>query len=176
MTVDLRQARLFGGIGTVMLMLGPIPYVGWIIAIVGIILLGISLSNLAGATGDRSISTNFAISLVIGIVGGIFALLLFFGAGFTGLSTLGIMAGGVTYILSVICAYFMSRTYRTIGTRLSIASFNTAAALCFWGTVGILVFGIGLIVLLIANVLLIVAFFSIPDSLPAVVESDLVKD
>jgi len=175
--IDVKQAKLFGGIGTIMIMLGPIPYIGWIAAVVGLILLGISLSNLATVTGDRSIFTNFVISLVVGIVGGVFVLFLFFGAGLTGLSTLGALGGGTTYILSVICAYFMSRTYRTLGTRLSTALFNTAATLCFWGAVGILAFGIGLVAILVANILLIVAFFSIPDSLPSVIiGNDLTQD
>jgi uncharacterized membrane protein len=65
----LSQAKVFGGIGSILVILGIIPYAGVVLAIVGLILILISLKYISDEVGDPKIFRYAMISVIVGIVG-----------------------------------------------------------------------------------------------------------
>jgi uncharacterized membrane protein len=72
----------------------------------------------------------------------------------------------VVWVFFIISAVFVRRSYGTIATSLGVGMFSTSALLYLIGAALIIVFGIGFILMFVAAILEIVAFFSIPDQLP----------
>ncbi len=66
----------------------------------------------------------------------------------------------------IISAIFLRKSYEKIATHLNVNMFRTAALLYLIGAALVIVFGLGFILLFVAQILLIVAFFSIPDQMP----------
>lgn len=61
--------KMLGGIGAVLLLLSWIPYIGFILYIVGLVLLSIAIKKLSDKAPEKTIFTKWIISIVIGIVG-----------------------------------------------------------------------------------------------------------
>jgi len=161
---SLSQAKTLGGIGSILIF---IPFV----SIVGYILLIIAVKDISDDLQDRAIFNNIVIAAVTGIVGAIAGgSVIVFGA-IGGLMTGGISTffGALTGLLTVwvfliISAVFLKRAYYTMGQRLVVGSFRTAATLYLVGAVLTIVV-VGFLVLFIAEIVQAMAFFSIPDEL-----------
>ena len=180
----LSQAKTYGGVGSILILLGFIPTVGWVLAIVGFILTLIAIKYIADSVQDQSIFQNALIAVVISIIGvavaGIIVAASIFRlmgiraslvaarttgtvpTGFFGV--IGAVIGGliVTWILLVIAAYFLRKSYNSTSTKLNVSMFHTAALIYFIGAILTIII-VGFLLILIAQILLIVAFFSIPD-------------
>ena len=75
---------------------------------------------------------------------------------------LGVLGGLlVVWIFLVISAVFLRRCYDTMGKKLGVSIFNTAATLYLVGAALTIVF-VGFIVLFIAEIIQAIAYFSIP--------------
>ena len=175
----LSQAKTYGGVGSILVLLAFIPTVGWILSIIGFILTLLAIKYISDDLHDRTIFNNMiiavAISIIAFIVVGVIvaaSVFSFIGIGRTvSVATpgLGAFIGslvvglGVGWILLVISSYFLRKTYNTISARLNVGMFRTAALLYFIGAIlTIIVFG--LLLILIAQILFVIAFFSIPDA------------
>ena len=179
------QAKTYGGIGSILVLLSFIPTVGWILAIVGFILTVIAIKYISESVNDPSIFRNAIIAYVIAIVG-IIVVGVAVAAVIFSLVGLGALAGGpagaatggaigvvasviaalvVIWILLILSGYFIRKTYNSISAKLNVPMFRTAALVYFIGA-ALTIILVGFIVLLVAQILLVIAYFSIPDTLP----------
>lgn len=184
---SLSQAKTLGGVGSILVLLSAVPTVGWVLGIIGFVMTLIAVKNISDTLQDRPIFSNFLIAVILGIVGlaiggiivaGTIFRFIGLGAITTGTvpSTLpsnivGLVAGlivglAVVWIVLIVSSYFMRKSYNEIGSRLNVGMFKTAALLYFIGAILVIVV-IGFLLILVAQILFIVAFFSIPES-PAV--------
>lgn len=162
----LSQSKMLGGIGSILIF---IPFV----SLVGYILLIVAVKDISDYLQDRSIFNNIVIAAVAGIVGalaaagGVFLGVLSSGFTFGASGVLGVLGGLiVAWIFLVISAVFLRRAYETMGQRLGVGTFRTAATLYLVGAALTIVF-VGLLVLFVAEIVQAVAYFSIPDQPPA---------
>lgn len=71
----------------------------------------------------------------------------------------------VIWVFYLISAIFLWKSYDRIATRLNVNMFHTTGLLYLIGA-ALTIIIVGLLIVLIAEILQIVAFFSIPDQLP----------
>lgn len=187
----LSQAKTYGGVGSILVLLSPVPRVGWLLAIVGFILTLLAVKNISEAVGDRSIFNNMLISVVLSIAGVIVAGLLlvatffrFMGMGYfsgpagpdldpstippsdlIGFVSSILIALAAVWVFFLASAIFLRRSYTEIAIRLNIKMFSTAALLFLIGA-ALAIILVGFVLILVAQILLIIAFFSIVDEPP----------
>jgi uncharacterized membrane protein len=162
----LSDAKMLGGIGSI---LQIIPFV----SIVGYILTLIAVKYISDEVNDSSIFTDMLYAVITGIVGLLVgASVLFFGA-LSSLFTSGVGAitGGITFlaivwIVLIVSAVFVRRAFDKMATKLNVGTFRTAGMLYFVGALLTIII-VGFLILFIAFILQVVAFFSIPDNQPA---------
>jgi uncharacterized membrane protein len=174
----LSQAKTYGGIGSILVLLAFIPTVGWILSIIGFILTLLAIKYISDDLHDRTIFNNMIIAVVISIIAfivvgvivaaSVFSFLGFRAAGVPapaiGAFIASLVVGlGVGWILLVISSYFLRKTYNTIAARLNVGMFRTAALIYFIGAI-LTIIVIGLPLLLIAQILFVIAYFSIPEA------------
>jgi uncharacterized membrane protein len=178
---------MLGGIGSILTLLLIVPYyIGTVLVIVGWVLTIWAVKDISESVNDKSIFNNALISIVLTIVGAIvFAvvvaatLLSFVGLG--NLSSMtpptvsnsnivglvgGIIAGlAVLWIMASVGSFFLWKSYRTISSKLPVGLFGTGALLYFIGSILTIIL-VGFVLIFIAQILFIIAFFSLPDNPP----------
>src|SRR5579864_4462801 len=167
------QAKTYGGIGSILVLLAFIPTVGWILSVIGFILTLLAIKYISDDLHDRTIFNNMIIAVVISIIAfivvgvivaaGVLSFLGFRAAGVAapaiGAFIASLVVGlGVGWILLVISSYFLRKTYNTIAVRLNVGMFRTAALIYFIGAI-LTIIVIGLPLLLIAQILFVIAYF-----------------
>lgn len=187
----LGQAKTLGGVGSILLLLTVAPSVGSILGIVGLILILTALKYISDAVSDRSIFNNAIIAVGLAIAGIVVAGIvvvsyLFSYVGLGNLSTLpgsfssgSLPSGGLVPLLTtiavalaavwvcyVISAVFLRRSFNSISDKLHVGMFNTAALIYLIGAALAIVL-VGFILVFVADILFVVAFFSIPEALPS---------
>ncbi|WP_372838593.1 DUF996 domain-containing protein [Pyrococcus kukulkanii] len=65
----------------------------------------------------------------------------------------------------IIGSYFRKKSYELIAQYTGVDMFKTSGLLYFIGAILIIVFGIGALIMLVAAILEIVAFFSLPEEI-----------
>ncbi len=177
----LSQAKTLGGIGWILSLLSFAPYVGFVLSIVGLVLVLVAVKYISEVSGDRKLWTNALIALVLGIIGtAIFGVTVAAGflafAGFGSVANVapgnivGVIAGLVAgllvvWVLAIVSAIFLRMSFNSISTHLNIKILSTAALLYLIGAILTIIL-VGFILIFVAEILFIVAFFSIPDTLP----------
>jgi len=179
----LGQAKTLGGVGSILVLLGFVPYAGFVLGIVGFILILIAVKYISEVIGDPAVFNNMIIAVVLAIVGLVVGGVVVFGAiyslvGLGSLGTSGTISGGVLgliaaiiiglvviWIFYLIASIFIKKSYDTIANRINVGTFHTAGLLYLIGAALTIIF-VGLIIVLIAEILQIVAFFSIPEQMP----------
>ena len=192
---QLSQAKTLGGVGSILMVLAAIPFIGWVLSIAGLIMVLLAIKYVSEVVQDRSIFNNMMIAMVLsiagvvvgvaGIVGAIFTV---FGMGafsgmypnlsgtFPGFSNpssvavgdwMGLILGALTglaviWVLLLVSAIFVRRSYESTATKLGVHMFGTVGLLYLVGAALTIVL-VGFLILFIALILNIVAFFSIPD-------------
>lgn len=176
MPSKLSQAKTIGGVGSILMVLSIIPQVGFIVGIVGLILVLIAVRYISDSVGDPAIFSNMLYSVIAGVVGFAAATAMAITTAATLLvsmpvpgpqfvmSILGLVIAflAVIWVALVISAIFLRRSFNAIASSLGVGMFSTAALLYLIGAALTIVF-VGFIVLLIAEILMVVAFFSIPE-------------
>jgi len=158
----LGDAKTLGGVGSILLL---IP----VVSIVGYILVLVAGKYVSDELGDESIFNNMLYAVITGIIGAaVGAFILITGAlvsAFTlGISAIfGILSGvAVIWVCFIISSIFIRRAYDTMATKLGVGSFRTAGTLYLIGALLTIVI-VGVVVLLVAYIVQIVAFFSINE-------------
>ena len=184
----LRDAKNYGGVGAILLLIGSfIPFVGIVVVIVGFILVLLAVKYISEAVSDRSIYDNMLFFVILAIIGSVVAVLFvftallpFLGPGFQPptdplditaplaiFAVVTVLIGLViAWIVSIVAALFLRRSFNSISKHLGVGLFGTSALLYFIGAI-LLVVIVGFVLIFIAEILMIVAFFSIPEQQPA---------
>ena len=193
MNNKLGNAKIFGGLGALLALIGGfIPYAGPVLSILGIVFVFIAVKYISDETKDHDIFKNYLISFIfsiIALVAGIVIMLIFFGVagGFSFFSALqsanitdftsfweyfgtiimGCIAGLIIgWILLLLGAIFLKRSYDSIANHTKVGLFRTTGLVNLIGA-ATLIIGIGFLIILIARILEIASFFSLPDKLPS---------
>lgn len=193
----LGQAKIYGGVGSILTLLLPVPSVGWLLAIAGFILTLVAVKYIADVVKDASIWNNILISIAVAIVGvivGFFVLVTSFfrfmgmnnlnfadfGPNFNpstvptgdwiGLVSWAILGIAVIWILLTISGVFLRRGYGRISKALNVGMFGTAGLLYLVGAATMIVL-VGFVLLPVALILMAVAFFSINENAASVQQS-----
>ena len=180
---DLKDARIYGGIGAILSTFGIfIPYTGLLILIAGLVLEILAIDKISRSLNDKEIFKNYLISTVVEIVGVVSAtffgiiLLVFLVVRATTVPTHNMLRYGFLAFLgmlfvvllflwttSIISAIFLKRSFDSIANKLNISMFSTVALLYLIGAATSILF-VGLLVTFIASVLKVVAYFNIPEA------------
>jgi len=189
---ELSSAKTLGGVGSILILLTLVPEVGWILSIVGWILILIALKYISDIVNDSSIFTNAIIAVLLSIVGLVVAVVVVlgsvfrfmglngytFGSGITSTSTPtdlgGLIAGvliglAILWICGLVSAIFLRMSLGKVSRTLNVGMFGTAALLYLIGA-ALTIILVGFLLLFVAEILLVVAFFSIPDRLPSMAQ------
>jgi uncharacterized membrane protein len=184
----LRDAKNYGGVGAILLLISSfIPVVGIVVSIVGFILVLLAVKYISESVGDGAIYSNMVYFIILAIVGSVVVFLFVFAAllpflgqgGFppttgpiditdpaTILAATTVLIGlGVGWVIAIVAAVFLRRSFNSVSTSLGVGLFGTAGLLYFIGAILLIVF-VGFILIFIAEILMIVAFFSIPEQVP----------
>jgi uncharacterized membrane protein len=188
----LGQAKVLGGIGALLSLLTVVPSVGFIIGIVGLVLVFIAVKYIAEETKDNAIFHNYlmnfifdiiAIGAVIGIMimafgvaGGMSWITAMQGNNITDFSSFWssfgtlfigcILAFLVAWVLLIIGALYLRKSYNSIAEHTKVDLFKTTGLVNFIGAVTLIIV-IGIFIILIARILEIVSFFTLPENLPS---------
>ena len=179
------SAKTLGGIGAILTLLLLVPFnVGAVLVIIGWILILLALRNISNSVKERSIFNNAIIAAVLAIVAtAVFAIVVASAVlGFIGLGGLpssssvppadflgliaGVLAGlAVAWVLGVIGSYFLWQSFKTVAAKSNVKLFQTAGLVFFIGSILTIIL-VGFVVTFVAQILFIVAFFSLPDNPP----------
>ncbi len=180
MNVNFEYSKTLAGEGAVLLLLSLIPYVGWVLGIVGIVLLAKAMKEFSYYYQDESIYSNawtglkylivaivaVAVAIVSMVVGAASATQWFteganfiFTAGFAA-GLIAFLAGLITaFVFYVLAANSLKNSLNTLAQKSGEQSFATAATLLWIGAI-LTIIGVGLLLIFVACILLIIGFFS----------------
>ena len=161
----LESAKIFGGIGSLLQLVPGVAIIGYILTL-------IAVKYISDEVKDGTIFTDMIYAVITGIIGIAFgATLLFLGVA-TSVITLGIGAlfGLVSFlfiawIALIISSIFIRRAFGKMATQLNVGTFRTAGTLYFVGALLTIIL-VGFVLLFVAFILQIIAFFSIHEAQP----------
>lgn len=190
---SLAQAKTYGGVGSILLLIAGfvffIPFATLVLFVVGVILVLLAVKYISEVVRNPSIYSNMLVFVVLSIVAVAVLVIMVLGAlvavfGLPGFGTdftpveppdidptdfVGVLVAlllgvAIAWILYVVSAIFLKRSFDAIGDALNVSMFSTTALVFLIGAV-LLIILIGGLVLFIAGILQIVAFFSIPEEM-----------
>jgi uncharacterized membrane protein len=156
-----------------------VPYAGWILGIIGVILLLRGMKELANYYQDEEIYKNsltgvkFYIIAMVAVGVSIAAITVGFGSatGFTFTAdfvpTVGFGVGLIAFFTGLIVAFVfyviatshLRKTFNTLAQKSGEASFTTAANLLWWGAILTIIL-VGLLLIVIAWIFATIGFFT----------------
>jgi len=184
----LSEAKILGGIGALLMLLGGfiLPGIG---AIIGLILLFIAVKYITKETKDQSIFDNYLMHFICSIIAIVAVVVIFFlsiggfsltffkaleSMQFTDFNSVWnffapyiiwwIVALLIGWIFLTISALYLRKCYNSIADHTKINTFKTTGLIYFIGAITSII-GIGFIILLVAKIFEIVAYFSLPEKL-----------
>ena len=178
MNVNFEYSKTLAGEGAVLLLLSLVPTVGWVLGIVGVVLLAKAMKEFSYYYQDESIYQNAwtgikyyivaiiasAVAIGVGLVSFVTAGL-FAGApvgftlGFVG-GIVAILAGlGVAFVFYVLAATHLRKMFNTLAKKSGEQSLETAGTLLWIGSI-LTIIGIGLILIFISWIFATIGFFS----------------
>jgi uncharacterized membrane protein len=167
---SLKTAKTLGGIGSILIFLGIIPYFSEMLNIIGGILFFIAMYKIGKDLEDSSIFKKFFTGFFIEISGMFFAViivLIFFPRIFEFKSYIALIIGLlIIYPFIIIGSNFYRKSFALITYHTNNKFFKLAGNFMFWGAIGIIILGLGLIAIYVGWFILIKAFFSLPDAIP----------
>jgi uncharacterized membrane protein len=167
---SLSSAKTLGGVGGILVFIPFLSLVGWILIL-------LATKEISESVQDKTIFDNALLAGITAVIGAVvfglvFALALFSGSAprafapgpfaFSGLF-LGVL--GVFWVFTIVSAIFLKRSYERISQRLNVNAFATAGLLYLIGAALTIVL-VGFLILLIALIFQVVAYFSIQDAPP----------
>ncbi len=179
MGTSFEYSKTLCGEGSILLLLGLVPYVGWVLGIIGVILLLRGVKELANYYQDNEIYQNsltgvkyYIIALIAAAVA-ITAILIGVGSAtgfkFTSNFTLTVGFGVglaaffgaliIAFIFNVLAATHLRQTFNTLERKSGEHSFGTAGALLWWGAL-LTIIGVGFILIFIAWIFAVIGFFT----------------
>ncbi len=177
MNVNFEYSKTLAGEGAILLLLSMIPYVGWVLGIVGVVLLLRAMKEFSNYYQDETIYQNsltgvkYYIIAIIAAAVAIAAITLgawsatgfttdfVFTAGF-GIGLVAFLAGLIiAFVFYILAASHLRLTLKTLAQKTGENSLNTAADLLWIGSI-LTIIAIGLILILIAWIFATIGFFT----------------
>jgi uncharacterized membrane protein len=179
MNVSLEYSKTLAGEGAILLLLSLVPYAGWILGIIGVILLLRGMKELSNYYQDEEIYKNtltgvkfYIIAIVAaGIAIAAITIGVWSATGFTFTTdfvfTAGFGVGLITFLAGLIVAFVfyvlatshLRRTFNTLAQKSGETSFTTAGNLLWWGAI-LTIIGVGLLLIFIAWIFATIGFFT----------------
>lgn len=180
MNVNFEYSKTLAGEGAVLLLLSLIPYVGWVLGIVGIVLLAKAMKEFSYYYQDESIYSNawtglkyFIVAIVAAavaiasIVVGAASTTQWFTEGASFVFTAGFIAGIIAFFAGLVVAFVffvlgansLKNSLNTMAQKSGEQSFATAATLLWIGAI-LTIIGVGLLLIFVACIFLVIGFFS----------------
>ncbi len=190
---SLSQAKMLGAMGSVLVVLTSVPSIGGYLGVIGGILILLAVKEISDTLADGSIFKNILIATFSGIAGVAVAVLAVLGylISFFGSNNLlspyywssfnpavipvgewiGLFASVFIGLIIVwaaltVSAVFVRRSFSAISSKLNVGLFSTAGLVYLIGAATTIVF-VGFPIIFVAEILLIVAFLSMKDTVPA---------
>jgi uncharacterized membrane protein len=185
-----------GGVGSILVLLSFVPYVGFLFGLAGLVMVLLAVKRISEAVKDREIFRNVLMAVILQIVGsaisafvvigsffafvGSQVMMAPFGSSFDGFGGPGILGAGavmavlgsllagliVMWVVLIISARFLRRGYEGIATKTGTETFRSVGRWYYYGA-WLAIALVGFVLILIAAILQIVAFFSLPESPPS---------
>ena len=186
---SLSDAKTLGGVGSILVLLTPLPYAGWVLGIAGFVMTLVAIKYISDIVKDEKIFNNMLISILLaigGIVVGTFVVLgaffrvlgmgSFVGSTFVPATSIttgdwigfaeSIIAGlVVVWALLIASSVFLRQSYNRVGAKLNVGTFGTAGLLYLIGAATSII-AVGFLLILVAQIMLAISFFSIKESAP----------
>jgi uncharacterized membrane protein len=180
MNVNFEYSKTLAGEGAVLLLLSLIPYVGWVLGIVGIVLLAKAMKEFSYYYHDESIYSNawtglkyFIVAIVaaavaiVSVVVGAASATQWFTEGASFIFTAGFIAGIIAFFAGLVIAFVffvlgansLKNSLNTMAQKSGEQSFATAATLLWIGAI-LTIIGVGLLLIFVACIFLVIGFFS----------------
>jgi len=168
---SLSSAKTLGSVGGILVFIPFLSLVGWILIL-------LATKEISDSVQDKTIFDDALLAGITAVIGAVvfaivFALTVFTGSvagpfapGTFAFSGVFLVILGAFWIFTIISAIFLKRSYEKIAQRLNISSFATAGLLYLIGAALTIVL-VGFLILLIALIFQVVAYFSIQDQPPA---------
>ena len=189
---NLGNAKILGGIGALLMLIGFFVSSFGALLIIGLILLFIGIKFIADETKDKKIFDNFlyyfichliAIVAVLGILTYTFVNS---NIDFTNIQQIaqqitdfnsfmdvfgGLIVGCLAafiigWILFIIGSLFLRKSFNSIAQHTNVGLFKTAGLVYLIGALTMIIF-IGIIIIWVALIIEVIAFFSLPEKLPS---------
>jgi uncharacterized membrane protein len=179
MNVSLQYSKTLAGEGAILLLLSFVPYAGWILGIIGVILLLRAMKELSSYYQDEEIYKNsltgvkFYIVALVAAGVAIASIIVGVGTatGFTfstnfvptvgfGVGLIAFLAGLIiAFVFYILAALNLRRTFDTLAQKSGEGSFTTASNLLWWGSILSIIL-IGFVLIIIAWIFATVGFFT----------------
>jgi len=175
MNVNFEYSKTLAIEGSILVLLSLIPYVGWVLGIVGVVLLIRAMKELSNYYQDETIYQNsltgvkYYIVAIVAVAVAIASITLgvwsatgftadfMFTAGF-GVGLIAFFAGLITaFVFYVLAALNLRRTFTTLAQKSGESSFNTAGDLLWIGSI-LTIIGVGLLLILVAWIFATIGF------------------
>ena len=165
---SLSSAKTLGGVGGILVFLPFVSLVGWILIL-------LATKEISETVQDKSIFDDALLAAITAIIGAVVFVAFIVTGSITGLFTFGLgfprfllFFGilGAFWVFAVISAIFLKRSYEKISQRLNVSAFATTGLLYLIGAALTIVF-VGFLILLVALIFQVVAYFSIQDRPPS---------
>ncbi len=178
MNVNFQYSKTLAIEGSILIMLGPVPTVGWVLAIIGIVLLLKATKELSYYYQDESINQNAWTGLKYYIVA-VMAAAVAIGVGVVSFAITGLLSGApfafsagniggivaivsglvIAFVFYVLAATHLKKAYETLAQKTGESAFTTAGTLLMVGAYLTLI-GIGLLLILVSWIFVIIGFSS----------------
>jgi len=173
--VNISTQKMLGGIGYILVLL-PIPVIWIFLSIAGYILVLISLYQLSNILRKPSIFKKILISIILAIAGSIIALAIGLMTGVSLFASVRDETGAILglgfgtaitiiliYAIIVVAVYFYKEAYEILAQATAHNLFKIGGILHFIGAITIILFGLGILLIIVGNIVLAVAFFTAPN-------------
>ncbi len=182
MTQNFENSKAMAGVGSILILLSIIPFVGWVLGIVGIVLLVKSMKEFSRYYGDESVYQNtwkgikyYIVAIIAvafsgaAVLIGIASATAFTFEGFLAATagfSAGIIAGMasliVAFIFYVLAATNLKTTLNTLAEKTGDQTLATAGTLLWIGSI-LTIIGVGLILIFISWLFATIGFFSMKN-------------
>jgi uncharacterized membrane protein len=182
MNSNFENSKTLACVGSILLLLSILPYAGWVLGIVGIVLLVKSMKEFANYYGDESIYRNawtgikyYVVAIIaVAVAGTAFVIGLFSAATFPFTGILALTAGlgvgviaaiaglVIAFVFYVLAATHLKKTLEVLAEKSGDSTLATAGTLLMVGAI-LTIIGVGLILIFIAWILAAIGFFSLKN-------------
>jgi len=175
--VNISTQKMLGGIGSILILLVFMPgTVATLLGIVGFVLWLISMYQLSNILRKPSIFQKVLIGFVLNIGSTVIAFAFGLMAGISSFTSIRgetgaifglglgvIVAIIVAYAIGIAAFYFYKEAYEILAQATAHNLFKIAGLLLFIGAITTILFGLGLLLIIVGYIVLAVAFFTAPN-------------